>query len=85
MNIGQRLRKIILLKNKTLTDFTLKTGMPYTTLQQYLSGKRKPNAEALIQMVIYLDVNVNWLLTGEGPTYCHQLKEQIKEKKEEIK
>jgi transcriptional regulator with XRE-family HTH domain len=85
MDIGQRLRQVILLKNKTLKNFTSKTGMHYVTLQQYLSGNRKPNADALIKMIIYLDVNVNWLLTGEGPMYCHQLKEPIKEKKQEIK
>jgi transcriptional regulator with XRE-family HTH domain len=85
MDIGQRLRQVILLKNKTLKEFTLKADMRYLTLQRYLSGNRKLNADALIKIITHLDVNVNWLLTGEGPMYCHQLKEPIKEKKQEIK
>jgi transcriptional regulator with XRE-family HTH domain len=85
MGIGQRLRQVILLKNKTLKDFTSKADIRYLTLQRYLSGNSKLHADVLIKVITHLDVNVNWLLTGEGPMYCHQLKEPIKEKKEEIK
>jgi len=85
MDINQRLRQAILLKNKTLKEFSLKAGMPYITLQRYLSGDRKPNSEALIKISIHLDINLNWLLMGEGPMYHHKLKEERAEYKKKEK
>jgi transcriptional regulator with XRE-family HTH domain len=86
MNIKQRLRQAILLKNKTLKQFALESGMPYITLQQYLSDKidRKPNADALIKMSIYLNVSLDWLLTGEGAMYRDHIQEERVENKKAV-
>jgi transcriptional regulator with XRE-family HTH domain len=86
MNIKQRLRQAILLKNKTLKQFALESGMPYITLQQYLSDKidRKPNADALIKMSIYLNVSIDWLLTGEGAMYRDHIQEERVENKKAV-
>jgi transcriptional regulator with XRE-family HTH domain len=86
MNIKQRMRQAILLKNKTLKQFALESGMPYITLQQYLSDKidRKPNADALIKMSIYLNVSLDWLLTGEGAMYRDHIQEERVENKKAV-
>jgi len=88
MSIEQRLRQAILLKNKTLKEFASESGMPYTTLQQYLSDKidRKPNADALIKFETYLSISIDWLLTGKGPMYHGEIQEQKAEykKKDEV-
>ncbi|MEN8220830.1 MAG: helix-turn-helix transcriptional regulator [Pseudomonadota bacterium] len=59
--------------------------MPYVTLQRYLSGDRKPNVDALIKISQFIDVNMNWLLMGEGPMYRHQLEEKKAEYKKRDK
>jgi transcriptional regulator with XRE-family HTH domain len=69
MNIEQRLREIILLKNNSLKEFSEKADIPYITLQQYLAGNRKPGMDALIKIGIQLNISIDWLLTGEGEMY----------------
>lgn len=62
--IGERLRRHIAFKGMTISDFAREIEIPYRTLQDYLSGKRKPSADQLIRM-INSGIDVNWLLTGE--------------------
>ncbi len=87
MSIEQRLRQAILLKNKTLKEFASESGMPYTTLQQYLSDKidRKPNADALIKFETYLNISIDWLLTGKGSMYQNVYQNDLQEEKAEYK
>ena len=74
MDINDRLRKAILLKNKTLKKFALNAGISYVTLQRYLSGKRQPNVDALLKINNHLDVSLDWLLTGKGSMYLEEEK-----------
>jgi hypothetical protein len=37
--------------------------------------KFKPRGETLMLLCNYLGVNSNWLLTGEGPKYIHEIEE----------
>ncbi len=52
-----------------LREFSRKTGIPYPTLQHYLSGRSEPGTENLQKIVIKFDINLNWLLTGEGEMF----------------
>jgi len=69
MTIKERLKFLIDLLGLSLKDFSRKTGIPYPTLLQYLSGKREPVPENLQKIAIHVNVNLNWLLTGEGEPF----------------
>ncbi len=69
MSIIDRLKILIDLLGLNLKDFSRKTGIPYTTLQAYMGGKRQPAAENLQKIAIHLSVNTHWLLTGEGEPF----------------
>jgi transcriptional regulator with XRE-family HTH domain len=72
MDIGSRLKKAILLNYKTLKEFSKKTGIPYITLHRYFSGKRKLNVDVLNDMNRYLNISIDWLLTGKGQMYLNE-------------
>lgn len=42
--------------------------IPYRTLQNYLSGERSPNLEALEKLAAN-GINIHWLVTGQGTPY----------------
>ena len=46
--------------------FAKATGLPLQTLKGYELGHRQPGAEALTA-IAGTGVNINWLLTGQGP------------------
>ncbi len=79
MMIKDRLKIIIDLLGLNLKDFSRKTGIPYPTLLQYLSGKREPVPENLKKIAIHLNVNLNWLLTGEGEPFIKKKPINIKD------
>jgi transcriptional regulator with XRE-family HTH domain len=70
MSIATRLRQgIDSLGLKNLKDVSERCGIPYRSLQNYLSGEREPNAEALTQISTHLGISVDWLLTGTGSQF----------------
>ena len=69
MNIANRLKTAIKQLNLNYKDFSKQTNISYTTLLQYLSNKREPNSENLQKIVCHLNINLNWLLTGEGEMF----------------
>ncbi len=52
-------------------------GVKVPTFHTYMKG-RVPNSETLHDMCKKFDVNINWLLTGEGPRYIN---EEIKDER----
>ncbi len=66
MSIGKRLRLVIDTSGSKVTEFSDSTGIPYRTLQQYLSDKRSPATEALTKICEQTSIDVHWLLTGQG-------------------
>lgn len=65
MSIGNRLRAAIEQQGGSIKDFSRRSGIPYRTLQNYLSGERLPGADALVQ-IARQGIDVNWMLTGES-------------------
>ena len=57
------------------SKFARKSGIKSQTLHSYLKG-RPPNAEALFRICIYLEININWLLTGKGTKGLKEEKEK---------
>jgi len=69
MEVKDRLKILISILRITLKEFSQKTGIPYITLQHYLRGTREPGTENLQKIALQLDINLNWLLTGEGEPF----------------
>jgi len=69
MNIAERLNNFINSLGMKPPEFSRKSGIPYPTLQHYLTGRSEPGAENLQKIAIQFDANLNWLLTGEGDMY----------------
>lgn len=63
MSLGTRLRQFINLNGMTVRELEKRSGIPYRSLHEYLSDKRKPGADHLVKL-IGAGVDVEWLLTG---------------------
>jgi len=68
-NLTDRLKQIIEDKEKGKhTLFAKKAGIPPSTFQGYVDG-RAPKVEHLIRIRECYNVNIDWLLTGDGSPY----------------
>lgn len=72
MSVGKRLRQVIAHSNMKVKEFSDLTGIPYRTLQQYLSDDRSPATDALTKICVQTSIDIHWLLTGQGPMYRNQ-------------
>ena len=68
MTIIDRLRMILERVNLTPGNFADKIGVAPATISHILSGRNKyPSAEVMLRLhETYPDIDLNWLLTGEG-------------------
>ncbi|MDE3995467.1 helix-turn-helix domain-containing protein [Glaesserella parasuis] len=66
MSISERLKNVMNANNLNIKAFSEVTEIPYRSIQNYLRDEREPNVEALLKIRRSLNVNINWLLTGEG-------------------
>lgn len=62
--IAQRLNELKLSQK----DVYSVTGFSKTTMSNYVNGKRLPNTSELYQLAKFLDVSMEWLLTGNDIT-----------------
>lgn len=69
MSISQRIKQLRRLKNKSQVEFSREIGASQTAISNYESGEREPNSEFLKKLVVAYDVNLSWLLTGEGSMF----------------
>lgn len=67
MGIQDRLRIAIDTLGLKIREASEISGVPYRSWQNYLSGLREPNADAMTQICTRLGIRADWLLTGEGP------------------
>lgn len=66
MGIGSRIREAVEQLGLTLKQAADKTGLPYSSLQNWAGGHREPRPEALITIGSRLGISIDWLLTGQG-------------------
>ncbi len=66
MSVNIRLRQFLDAEGLKITQAAEKSGIPYRSLQNYLSGERDPSVEALTAINTRLGVSIDWLLTGDG-------------------
>jgi transcriptional regulator with XRE-family HTH domain len=76
MAINERLKAFIMLTCPNLTEFAKKTGIPYSSLQNYLRGVYEPTLGNLQKIVDKFNLNIHWLLTGEGSPFTEKGKQQ---------
>lgn len=69
MSINIRLKQVMEIKGLNIKSFSEISGLKYRTLQNYLSGERKPDVDNLAKISTHLGVNLNWLLTGIGEPF----------------
>ena len=62
----QRLKEAIALKFPSIRAFSEQTGIPYPSLRDYLSGKKRPGFDALTSIITATGVSADWLLTSTG-------------------
>ena len=91
--IGQRLREVRVFLNLTQKDLAKILRVDQKTISHWERNRNEPNLEALRTFCSEFKVNLNWLLTGEGPMFVGGSKvadikdipkEQIKEFIEEF-
>ncbi|MFC6276940.1 helix-turn-helix domain-containing protein [Psittacicella hinzii] len=68
MCIAQRLKFICEQQKWKIKEFAELVGIPYRTMQSYLSGDREPNAEGMTA-IAKVGINLNWLVTGQGEIF----------------
>ncbi|KMK50995.1 hypothetical protein RO21_08860 [[Actinobacillus] muris] len=69
MNISDRLNQLIELKKLNIKDFAEQCDIPYRSMYNYVRGEREPNLEALSKIGQTFNVNLNWLITGNGEIF----------------
>lgn len=69
MSICKRLKLVIDSKGLNIKGFSEATSIPYRTVQNYLLEERAPNMESLLKMASTMEINLHWLITGEGEMF----------------
>ena len=62
---GKRLRKVMRIRGVTQRKLAKAIGLSQSTISYYLSDKRKPTIDNAKRIADYLNVDLNWLLSGE--------------------
>lgn len=85
MSMSNRLREVMEYKGLNIKAFAELLDMPYRTLQNYLLNERDPSAEVLIKVSDVLNVNLNWLMRGEGEMFRSSTNEsELNEKEKQL-
>jgi bacteriophage CI repressor helix-turn-helix domain len=84
MSISERLKQVIEDKNLNIKAFSEISGIPYRSVQNYLRDEREPNVEALIKLKETMNIDINWLLTGEGKMYHCLPNNELKTKEQAL-
>lgn len=69
MNISDRLNQLIELEKLNIKDFAEQCDIPYRSMYNYVRGEREPNLEALSKISQTFNVDLNWLITGNGEIF----------------
>ncbi len=64
--IGLRLKQCIQESTFTQKEISHELGISENTLTNYIQGRRSPNVMLVAQLAGLLNINLNWLLRGEG-------------------
>lgn len=77
--LGQRLKGVRTHYNLTPDDFAAKLGCTARALTSYEYDERSPSIEFLFNMYTVYEVNLNWLITGQGDRFLMPKYEQVED------
>lgn len=66
MSIHERMKWVLDKENISLKQASERTGIPYRSLQNYISGNQQPGTDALAKFYSTFKADLNWLISGEG-------------------
>jgi transcriptional regulator with XRE-family HTH domain len=75
MTIGQRIKQIKVSLNMTSAEMAEKLGIPVRTIGSYERDEAQPGAKFFTLLIETFQINVNWLLTGEGNMFMTSKRE----------
>lgn len=67
--IVERINDIKNEKSSTISSFSIALDLPASTVHNYVLGRRAPDLKFLLALCENYQININWLLTGEGSPY----------------
>lgn len=67
--VGSRIKAVREQLNLNQGDYAGKLNISQPFLSYVEKGLRKPSFELLLSLLLYLNVNLRWLLTGEGDMF----------------
>jgi transcriptional regulator with XRE-family HTH domain len=71
---GKRLRQIRKSNGHTILELSEKTGLSKAMISETEAGKNKPSPNLMLALIKLFNVNINWVLTGEGDAYQKEVK-----------
>lgn len=66
MGIDERIRMAVDALGIDLKEAASRSGIPYSTLQNWVLGLRTPRSDGLSKLGSHLGVSIQWLLTESG-------------------
>jgi len=78
---GQRLKYFRNTRNITISELSAKTGLSKGMISETETGKNKPSPNLMLALLNIYNLNLNWLLTGEGEMFLTGTEELHPEKK----
>lgn len=77
MSISLRIKELRNKKNLNQSDFANLLGVSQAAISHYEKNERIPNSDLLSKMADKLNVNLHWLLLGEGPMFKEEIEGDI--------
>lgn len=71
--IGERIRLLLFRHDMTQAGLAQKVGVSQSAISQMISGKNHPSSDLIAAISREFDVNINWLLLGEGAMYKSEM------------
>ena len=78
---GRRLKFFRNTRNITISELSAKTGLSKGMISETETGKNKPSPNLMLALLNIYNLNLNWLLTGEGEMFITDIEELPQEKK----
>ncbi len=69
MSFGKRLKEVLKKLNLTQTALSKEIGTSNVVINRYVKGKTTPDYNFLNKLAAIYNININWLLTGEGSIF----------------
>ncbi|MCK5055993.1 MAG: helix-turn-helix transcriptional regulator [Candidatus Aminicenantes bacterium] len=79
---GQRLKYFRNSRDITISELSAKTGLSKGMISETETGKNKPSPNLMLALLNIYNLDLNWLLTGEGEMFVIDSEEIPSEKKD---